>query len=67
MTDELMTQAEIADKADTLREAAGDLAMMYHAEGKPDLADKIVTLFGELPDESAARLLDILRNVYGSR
>jgi hypothetical protein len=61
----MIEQANIIDRADTLREAAGDLAAEYRAEGEEYTADLVEKLFGELPDESAARLLTILEDVFG--
>lgn len=61
----MIDQANIIDRADTLREAAYDLAATYNAEGKFVMADKIKAMFDELPDESAARLLTILEQVFG--
>jgi hypothetical protein len=61
----MIEEADIIDRADTLRDAAYDLAACYNAEGKFVMADKIRVMFDELPDESAARLLTILEKVFG--
>lgn len=62
--DELMIKADITDKAETLRAAAAELAKEYAAEGDKITARKIETLIGGLPDDSAARLLDILQKCF---
>jgi len=61
----MKTEANIIDRADTMRQAAYDLADEYFAEGNGELADTIVTMFDQLPDESAARLLGILEKCFG--
>jgi hypothetical protein len=59
----LNAQFDVTDKADTMREAARDLATEYMVEGRNEDAIKVINAFNELPDESAARLLDILTKV----
>ena len=58
----MMTNIEA--KATTLRDVAGELALSYYREGDRDMAVKISNLFAALPDESAAKFLDILKELF---